>query len=62
MRARSKVYFADPLIARLAHLRNPQAVAAPDPTKLSEQQIGLSIVRQRESVERGSYVRFESVM
>ncbi len=62
MRTRSKVYFVDPLIARLAHLRNPQAVEAPDPTKLSEQQIGLSLLRQREAAEPGSYVRFESVM
>ena len=62
MRARSKIYFADPLIARLAHLRNPEAVSAPDPTRLSEQQIGLSLLRQRESAERGSYIRFESVM
>jgi len=62
MRTRSKVYFVDPLIARLAHLGNPQAVEAPDPTKLSEQQIGLSLLRQREAAEPGSYVRFESVM
>jgi uncharacterized protein len=62
LRARSKLYFTDPLLARLAHLRNPEAVSAPDPTKLSEQQIGLSLLRQREAVEPGSYPRFESVM
>jgi uncharacterized protein len=61
LRARSKIYFADPLIARLAHVRNPDAVGAPDPTKLSEQQLGLSLLRQREAAEPGSYIRFESL-
>jgi predicted AAA+ superfamily ATPase len=62
LRARSKLYFTDPLLARLAHLRNPEAVRAPDLAKLSEQQIGLSLLRQREAAEPGSYTRFESVM
>jgi hypothetical protein len=41
---------------------NPEAVRAPDPAKLSEQQIGLSLLRQREAAEPGSYTRFDSVM
>jgi len=62
LRARSKLYFTDPLLARLAHLRNPDVVRPPDPTRLSEQQLGLSLLRQRESAEPGSYIRFESLM
>lgn len=61
LRARSKLYFTDPLLARLAHLRNPEAVNAPDPSRLSEQQIGLSLLRQRESTEPASYMRFEHI-
>jgi uncharacterized protein len=62
LRARSKLYFTDPLLARLAHLRNPEALGPPDPARLSEQQLGLSLLRQREAAEPGSHIRFESLM
>ncbi len=42
--AQRKVYFTDPLVARLAHLRN-SAFPEPDPSKLSEQQLGLALNR-----------------
>jgi uncharacterized protein len=61
LRAQPKVYFSDPLIARLAHLRNPE-VKAPDPTVVTEQQIGVALLRQREHEAPGSLPDFDSVM
>jgi uncharacterized protein len=43
-RAQDKIYAIDPLVARLAHLRNPER-ADIDPTVLSEMQIGMAIRR-----------------
>jgi uncharacterized protein len=43
-RAQDKIYAVDPLVARLAHLRNPER-ADIDPTVLSEMQIGMAIRR-----------------
>jgi hypothetical protein len=43
-RAQDKLYAIDPLVARLAHLRNP-ARADIDPTILSEMQIGMGLRR-----------------
>jgi uncharacterized protein len=43
-RAQDKIYAIDPLVARLAHLRNPES-ADIDPTVLSEMQIGMAIRR-----------------
>jgi uncharacterized protein len=43
-RAQDKIYAIDPLVARLAHLRNPQR-ADIDPTVLTEMQIGMAIRR-----------------
>ena len=43
-RAQDKVYAIDPLVARLAHLRNPER-ADIDPTVLAEMQIGTAIHR-----------------
>lgn len=44
-RAQDKLYAVDPLVARLAHLRNP-ARADIDPTILSEMQVGMAIRRR----------------
>lgn len=44
-RAQDKLYAIDPLVARLAHLRNP-ARADIDPTVLTEMQIGMAIRRR----------------
>lgn len=49
-RAQDKLYAVDPLVARLAHLRNP-ARADVDPTVLTEMQIGMAI-RRRMLTER----------
>ena len=43
-KTQDKVYAVDPLVARLAHLRNPQR-ADVDPTVLTEMQIGMTIHR-----------------
>jgi predicted AAA+ superfamily ATPase len=43
-RAQAKVYAVDPLIARLAHLRNPQRSDI-DPTVLTEMMIGMALRR-----------------
>lgn len=44
LRAQEKVYFVDPLLARLANLRDGRR-AAPDDSVLSEQQLGLLLLR-----------------
>lgn len=43
-RAQRKVYAIDPLVARLAHLRNPERPDI-DPTQLAEMQIGMALRR-----------------
>ncbi len=43
-RAQDKIYAIDPLVARLAHLRNPERTDI-DPTVLTEMQIGMAIRR-----------------
>ena len=44
-RAQDKIYAIDPVMARLAHLRNPQR-ADIDPTVLTEMQLGMAIRRR----------------
>ena len=44
LRAQDKLYAVDPLVSRLPHLRN-QAHGDPDPTVLTEMQIGMSVHR-----------------
>jgi uncharacterized protein len=44
MRAQSKLYFMDPFMATLAHRRN-QVFNLPDASRLSEQQLGLTLAR-----------------
>lgn len=43
-RAQDKIYAIDPLVARLAHLRNPERTDI-DPTVLTEMQLGMAIRR-----------------
>jgi predicted AAA+ superfamily ATPase len=42
--AQSKIYFADPLLARLLHLRT-STMPEPDHSQLTEQQIGMELLR-----------------
>lgn len=59
--ARRKVYFTDPLIARVAHYVNNRRFL-PDDTKLSEQQIGFAIARALEFQRRGSFLAADGVL
>lgn len=60
-RALRKVYFIDPLVARLASLRNARQ-PAPEPALLSEQQFGLALARAMEEMTPGSFVEAGGVM
>lgn len=61
LRSQAKRYFADPLLARLAHLRNP-AVPSPDVTRLTEQQLGMALLRAAEAAAPGTYTGFDQVL
>ena len=59
--AQSKYYFIDPLLARLAHLRVDH-LSEPDTSAVSEQQIGLHLVRGAIHGDPGTYAAFSSIM
>jgi predicted AAA+ superfamily ATPase len=59
--AQRKVYFVDPLIARLPSLRNV-AYRTPDVTKLSEQQVGLALARAAAGGRADRFVAGDAVM
>jgi uncharacterized protein len=59
--AQRKLYFVDPLIAQLAHLRNP-SLPAPDAAKLTQQQIGLALARAVSLHAPTAFVQTERVM
>jgi predicted AAA+ superfamily ATPase len=60
--AQSKYYFVDPLMARLAAMRSPGTAAEPDASQLTEQQLGLALLRAVEREHGGSYAAFSDVM
>jgi len=60
--AQSKYYFIDPLMARLASLRGSGPLAEPDVSALSEQQLGIELLRNVEREQPGSYEHFSDVM
>jgi predicted AAA+ superfamily ATPase len=59
--AQTKYYFTDPVIARLAHLRD-ERFPEPDTSQISEQQIGQHLARQAAAGDPGIYNDFASVM
>ncbi|MGQ0630037.1 MAG: ATP-binding protein [Sporichthyaceae bacterium] len=61
LRGQAKYYFTDPLLARLAHLRNP-AYRAPDATQLTEQQLGVALLRSAEAAAPGAFASFDQVL
>ncbi|HXE43851.1 MAG TPA: AAA family ATPase [Conexibacter sp.] len=61
LRAQSKLYFTDPLLARIAHLRTGH-LPEPDVSRISEQQIGLALVRRIAAGDPGRYADFAQVM
>jgi uncharacterized protein len=60
--AQSKYYFVDPLLARLASLRSYGALAEADASVLSEQQLGIELLRNVEREQPGSYAHFSEIM
>jgi len=59
--AQRKVYFVDPLIAQLAHLRTA-ATPAPDLSVLNEQQIGLQLCRATSLDRPSAFIESDAVM
>jgi uncharacterized protein len=60
--ARSKYYFIDPLMAGLAPLRAAATFPEADVSALSEQQLGLELLRSVEREQPGTYAHFSDVM
>jgi uncharacterized protein len=60
--AQSKYYFIDPLLARLAPLRSSGMIAEADASAISEQQLGIELLRNLEREQPGSYAHFSDVM
>ncbi len=60
-RSRRKVYFTDPLIARLPSERGG-AYRAPDISRLSEQQLGLSLLRAAAGGRADAFIAAEDVL
>jgi uncharacterized protein len=59
--AQRKLYFVDPLIAQLAHRRNPR-FSAPETAKLTQQQIGLALARAVSLDAPAAFVQADRVM
>jgi len=57
-----KVYFLDPLIARLAALRGATGAPSPDPSLLTEQQLGVALLRQFEARHLGEFSDFGQLL
>jgi predicted AAA+ superfamily ATPase len=60
LNAQRKYYLLDPLYARIAHHRN--AGRLPDYTHLTEQQIGVALLRAREAEEPGAIARQDALL
>jgi predicted AAA+ superfamily ATPase len=60
--AQSKYYFIDPLLARLASPGSHGAPAEADASVLSEQQLGIELLRNIEREQPGSYAHFSDIM
>lgn len=60
--AQRKLYFVDPLVAQLAHRRNPSSCPAPDISRLNEQQVGLALARAVAFEDPASFVQADRVM
>jgi predicted AAA+ superfamily ATPase len=58
--AQDKLYFVDPLIANLTHLRNADWASC-EPTALVEQQIGMAIRRRIETNTPGRWAEHDQV-
>lgn len=61
LRAQAKLYFTDPLLARLAHIRSAHLLE-PDVSRITEQQLGLALIRRSAAGDPGRYGDFTHVM
>jgi len=61
LRAQRKVYFFDPLHAQLASLRS-EGVAPPDYTVLTEQQLGVTLLRAHEGESPGTLTEYDTLL
>jgi predicted AAA+ superfamily ATPase len=61
LRAQEKVYFVDPLVARLPHLRDDRR-GEPDDSRLTEQQLGLALLRSSADPGPGAFLEASTVM
>lgn len=59
--AQRKLYFVDPLIAQLAHRRNP-AFSPPSAAQLTQQQIGLALARAVSPHAPAAFVQTDTIM
>ena len=59
--AQRKLYFVDPLVAQLAHRRNP-SFPAPDAAALTQQQVGLALARAVSLHAPAAFVQTDRVM
>jgi uncharacterized protein len=62
LRAQRKIYFLDPLLARLAAHRAPERTAPPNYTVLTEQQLGVTLLRARDNESPGTLPDFDSLL
>lgn len=60
--AQAKYYFVDPLMARLAPLRSRGLLAEADSSKITEQQLGLELLRNIERQAPGRLTGFDELM
>jgi uncharacterized protein len=59
--AQRKLYFVDPLVAQLAHRRNPR-LPAPGSAELTQQQVGLALARAVSLHAPAAFVQADKVM
>ena len=60
-KAQRKIYFTDPLYARLAKAIDEQ-LSSPDASKITEQQVGLALAMSSESERPGSFISESRLM
>ncbi len=59
-RAQDKIYFVDPLVANITHLRN-ESWSPCEPTALVEQQLGMALRRRIEASNPGRWAEHDQV-
>jgi predicted AAA+ superfamily ATPase len=62
LRSQTKYYFTDPLFAHLASLRSNGILSPPDTSHLTEQQLGLHLIRAVADADPTTYADYAQVM